>query len=123
MELLLITIIVLLLILYLPYLFKTFGLKEIKRSDIPAEGEWAHISDGNIFYRWFHPEIEHRKEEIVILVHGFSTPSFVWGGVIDNFCDSGFEVLIYFFVYDSRNKYFFDNVIHGIYDERAENKE
>ena len=85
MELLLITIIVLLVILYLPYLFKTFGLKEIKRSDIPAEGEWAHISDGNIFYRWFHPEIEHRKEEIVILVHGFSTPSFVWGGVIDNF--------------------------------------
>ena len=95
MELLLIIITVLLVILYLPYLFKTFGLKEIKRSDIPAEGEWAHISDGNIFYRWFHPEIEHRKEEIVILVHGFSTPSFVWGGVIDNFCDSGFEVLVY----------------------------
>ena len=29
------------------------------------------------------------------MVHGFSTPSFVWGGLIDNFCDSGFKVLVY----------------------------
>jgi pimeloyl-ACP methyl ester carboxylesterase len=28
-------------------------------------------------------------------VHGFSTPSFVWGGLINNFTSSGYKVLVY----------------------------
>ena len=31
----------------------------------------------------------------MVLVHGFSTPSFVWGGLIDNFTESGYKVLVY----------------------------
>ena len=95
MESLLITTVVLLLVLYLPYFFKTVGLKKIKRSDIPEEGDWAKLSDGNIFYRWFHPKKEDSNGESIVLVHGFSTPSFVWGGLIDNFCNAGFKVLVY----------------------------
>ena len=93
MEWFLLIISILLSVLYLPYLFKTFRLKKINLTHIPEEGDWAKLSDGNIYYRWFHPEEEHFNGQTLILVHGFSTPSFVWGGLIDNFRDSGFKVL------------------------------
>ncbi|MFL2701980.1 MAG: alpha/beta hydrolase [Gammaproteobacteria bacterium] len=95
MEWLLPTIISLLVALYLPYLFKTFRLKKINVSHVPEEGDWANLSDGNIFYRWFLPDKEHSNGETIVLVHGFSTPSFVWGGLINTFCNSGFKVLAY----------------------------
>ena len=95
MEWLLPTIISFFIALYVPYIFKTFKLKKITISDIPEEGDWAELSDGNIFYRWFHPHKEIANEETIVLVHGFSTPSFVWRGLIDNFCNSGFKVLVY----------------------------
>tara|TARA_B100001173_G_C16007959_1_gene556427 strand:+ start:37 stop:993 length:957 start_codon:yes stop_codon:yes gene_type:complete len=95
MEWFLLIISILLSVLYLPYLFKTFRLKKINLTHIPEEGDWAKLSDGNIYYRWFHPEKEHFNGQTLILVHGFSTPSFVWGGLIDNFRDSGFKVLVY----------------------------
>ena len=95
MEWLLLSIIIILVTLYLPYLFKTFRLKKINVSHIPKEGDWAKLSDGNIFYRWFHPKKEFSNGETIVMVHGFSTPSFVWGGLIDNFCNSGFQVLVY----------------------------
>ena len=31
----------------------------------------------------------------LVLVHGFSTPSFVWRGLINQFLDKGFKVLVY----------------------------
>ena len=95
MELLSLIIILLLVALYLPYFYKTFRLKKISISHVPAEGDWTDLSDGNIFYRWFYPEEEHANGETIVMVHGFSTPSFVWGGLIDNFCNSGFQVLVY----------------------------
>jgi len=82
-------------VLYLPYLYKTVRLKKIKQSDIPEKGSWAKLGDGNIYYRWFLPDHKVLNNEVLVLVHGFSTPSFVWGGLIDNFCKSGFKVLVY----------------------------
>ncbi len=95
MEWLLLTIIILLVALYLPYLYKTFRLKKINVSHVPEEGDWAKLSDGHIFYRWFLPDEEHSNGETIVLVHGFSTPSFVWGGLISTFNNSGFKVLVY----------------------------
>ena len=95
MNTLLIVIFVLLIVLYLPYLYKTIRLKKINKSHIPEEGSWAELEDGNIYYRWFEPEGEDVNGETVVLIHGFSTPSFVWGGLIDKFCQSGFKVLVY----------------------------
>ena len=82
-------------VLYIPYLIKTIGLKKINKTNIPEEGSWAELEDGNIYYRWFYPDKKDSNGEEVILIHGFSTPSFVWGGLIDNFCQSGFKVLVY----------------------------
>ena len=95
MEWLLITTVLLLIVLYVPYLFKTIRLRKIAFSNIPKEGAWAKLSDGHIYYRWFYPKKDLLNGDIIILVHGFSTPSFVWGGLIENFCNSGFKVLVY----------------------------
>ena len=81
--------------LYLPYLYKTMRLKKICQSDIPKTGSWANLEDGNIYYRWFLPDDDISNSEVLVLVHGFSTPSFVWGGLIDNFCKLGFKVLVF----------------------------
>ena len=53
MEKLFIGILFILLALALPYLYKIYGLKKILQSDIPSEGNWAELSRGNIYYRWF----------------------------------------------------------------------
>jgi hypothetical protein len=58
----------------LPYLLKTYHLKTISENDLPELGQWVKLSEGNIYYRWFEPKLT-SKEEIVVLVHGFSTPS------------------------------------------------
>ena len=95
MEWVFITIAIFLILLYLPYFFKTAKLKKINITHVPEEGDWAKLSDGHIYYRWFKPKEENSNGETVVLVHGFSTPSFVWGGLIKNFCDSGFQVLVF----------------------------
>jgi pimeloyl-ACP methyl ester carboxylesterase len=78
----------------LPYLLKTYHLKTISENDLPELGQWVKLSEGNIYYRWFEPKLT-SKEEIVVLVHGFSTPSFVWKGLLNRLTESGFKVLVY----------------------------
>ena len=95
MEKLFIGILFILLALALPYLYKIYGLKKILQSDIPSEGNWAELSRGNIYYRWFLPDDSTDLRGTLILVHGFSTPSFVWQGLLDNFTRSGYKVLVY----------------------------
>ena len=95
MEKLLIGILFILLALALPYLYKIYGLKKILHSDIPSEGNWAELSRGNIYYRWFLPDDSTDLRGTLVLVHGFSTPSFVWQGLLDNFTSSGYKVLVY----------------------------
>ena len=77
-----------------PYVYKTSKLTPIKDSDLPSYGQWAQLSDGNIFFRWFEPE-QVTKAEPVILVHGFSTPQFVWDGMVQFITNQGFRVLVY----------------------------
>ena len=95
MEWFLLIPVILLIVLYLPYFFKTVKLKKINISNIPEDGGWASLSDGNIYFRWFFPKEKTSNDQTIVLVHGFSTPSFVWGGLIKNFCNSGFKVLVY----------------------------
>jgi len=78
---------VLLLCIMGPYFYKISKLVPIKDSDLPSYGQWAQLSDGNIFFRWFEPD-EVTNSEPVILVHGFSTPQFVWDGMVQ-FITSG----------------------------------
>ena len=88
-------LLVLLLLVGLPYGVKTYGLKTITAADLPDAGGWAELSQGNLYYRWYVPEPDSENGEIVILVHGFSTPHFVWDQVKNFLLERGYKVLVY----------------------------
>ena len=93
MNKLLIGLIVVFILLWLPYFIKTNSLKTISETDLPEVGGWAPLAHGNLYYRWYEPEIS--NNEIVVLVHGFSTPHFVWDGMKEFLVDAGYKVLVY----------------------------
>lgn len=88
-----ISLLVITLLLWLPYFIKTNSLKQISETDLPEVGGWAPLAQGNLYYRWYEPEIS--NNEIVVLVHGFSTPHFVWDGMKEFIVDAGYNVLVY----------------------------
>ena len=95
MEKLFLVLIIILMLLAVPYFYKLYGLKQISKSDIPEKGDWVDLSRGNIYFEWFLPDDSKEIKGTMVLVHGFSTPSFVWGGLINNFTSSGYKVLVY----------------------------
>ena len=95
MEKLFLVLIIILILLAVPYFYKLYGLKQISKSDIPEKGDWVELSRGNIYFEWFLPDDSKEIKGTMVLVHGFSTPSFVWGGLINNFTSSGYKVLVY----------------------------
>ena len=86
---------IVILLLAVPYGVKLYGLKTITSADLPAEGAWAELSQGNLYYRWHLPSPDKDNGETLVLVHGFSTPHFVWDGVKGFFLDAGYKVLVY----------------------------
>ena len=95
MEKLFLAVLIILVSLALPYFYKLYGLKKISQHDIPEKGDWVKLSRGNVYFEWFTPESSEPSKGTLILVHGFSTPSFVWGGLVNNFTKSGYKVLVY----------------------------
>lgn len=95
MEKLFLVVLIILVSLALPYFYKLYGLKKISQLDIPERGDWVKLSRGNVYFEWFTPESSEPSKGTLILVHGFSTPSFVWGGLVNNFTKSGYKVLVY----------------------------
>ena len=67
--------------------------KKISSKNLPSDGRWAQLSKGNIYYRWHHPE--QKNGQTIVMVHGFSTPSFVWNGLLDGFLNKGYSILVY----------------------------
>jgi pimeloyl-ACP methyl ester carboxylesterase len=84
---------ILILGIYIPYRLKTKGLKKISSKDLPSDGNWVKLLKGNIYYRWHHPE--QKNGQTIIMVHGFSTPSFVWNGLLDGLLNEGYSILVY----------------------------
>lgn len=95
MEKLFFGILIAILLLAIPYFYKIFSLKKITEEDLPDSGSWVNLSRGNIYFQWHTPEVSEPLKGTIVLVHGFSTPSFVWGGLLDNFLNAGYKVLVY----------------------------
>ena len=95
MEKLFFGILIAILLLAIPYFYKIFSLKKITEEDLPDSGSWVNLSRGNIYFQWHTPEVSEPLKGTIVLVHGFSTPSFVWGGLLDNFLNNGYKVLVY----------------------------
>ncbi len=56
-----------------------------------APGEFIELGDGKVHYQWHGPE----DGDVTVLVHGFSTPSFVWRGLLEPLTSAGLRVLTY----------------------------
>lgn len=95
MEKLFFGILIVILLLAIPYFYKIYSLKKITEEDLPDSGSWVNLSRGNIYFQWHTPEVSEPLKGTIVLVHGFSTPSFVWGGLLDNFLNAGYKVLVY----------------------------
>lgn len=59
------------------------------RANLP--GRSAKLSDGYTWYQWSGPP----DGPPVVMVHGFSTPSFMWMKNVDALANAGFHVLVY----------------------------
>ena len=81
------------LILFLPYLYCYLKLKNPKNIIKPLHGNFATLKNGNLFYELY--KSEKPIGQTVVLVHGFSTPSIVWKGIIPFLTSNGFDVLAY----------------------------
>ena len=75
------------------YFYFFLKLKDPETIKIPEQGNHADLKNGKLYYRWFLPEKD--NGEILVLVHGFSTPSVVWEGVLPFLIDNGYKVLVY----------------------------
>ena len=64
-------------------------LDDIARMQAP--GQFVDLSHGKVHFSWHGPQ----DGQLVVLVHGFSTPSFVWQGLLNKLSDAGMRVLIY----------------------------
>ncbi len=88
-------LLIIVLALALPYISKTHGLKPISTIDLPSDGAWAPLTRGNLYYRWYLPREADSNGQIMVLIHGFSTPHFVWDGVRQFFLEAGYQILVY----------------------------
>ena len=95
MTKILVTLSIILLLLGLPYFVQMNKLKTLTASDIPTAGAWVSLKEGNLYYRWHYPDEKVSNNETVVLVHGFSTPHFVWDGMKGFLLDAGYSVLVF----------------------------
>lgn len=56
-----------------------------------APGNFVALSDGQVHYQWHGPE----SGDVTVMVHGLSSPSFVWKGLLDHMTGAGLRVLTY----------------------------
>ncbi len=93
MDILFYSLNILIFFLLISYFYFYLKLQDQKKIKKPSSGEFALLKNGNIFYQKF--KSKKSNGEVVFLVHGFSTPSIVWKGVIPFLTDSGFDVIAY----------------------------
>ena len=56
-----------------------------------ASGQFVELKGGATHYHWDGPE----GGPVIVLIHGLSSPSYVWEGVVPGLCNLGFRVLRY----------------------------
>ena len=93
MNFFLFSVLLILAIFFIPYIHSSIKLKNPSKIIKPENGKFAELKNGNIFYQEFFSD--NPIGQIVILVHGFSTPSIVWKGIVPYLTDAGYDVIAY----------------------------
>ena len=68
-------------------------LDDVARARAP--GSFVELSEGRVHYRLHPARSGDDGAPLVVLIHGFSTPSFVFRGLVDPLTDAGRRVLTY----------------------------
>ena len=91
MKKILIPVILLALVL-IPY-FMLNGEDRVLNDRVRAgqEGEFIRLSDGYTHYQWAGP----KDGQVVVLLHGFSIPYYLWDYTFKDLAEAGFRVLRY----------------------------
>ena len=93
MNYFLFSVFLILVIIFVPYIYSSIKLKNPSKIIKPEYGKFAELKNGNIYYQEF--TSGNPIGQIVVLVHGFSTPSIVWKGIIPYLTDAGYDVVAY----------------------------
>jgi pimeloyl-ACP methyl ester carboxylesterase len=88
------TLVVFFLIILLLALFvfaekESISITDQIRANTP--GQFADLSQGQVHYELSKPT----NQQVIVLVHGFSVPYYIWDPTFDYFVDNGFTVLRY----------------------------
>ena len=67
----------------------------IDRARDNAPGDFAMLPRGRTHYRWHGPEGRSEVGPVTVCVHGLTTPSFVWEGLVPGLVAEGRRVLTY----------------------------
>lgn len=81
----------LLLLAVLPFLAEALRRPMSKRRQKTAPGQLAQLSQGATHFRWFGPE----DGDVVLCIHGLSTPSYVFAATERSLASLGYRVLSY----------------------------
>ncbi len=60
-----------------------------------APGEFVLLTDGKVHYAWHPARGDGAAPQVTVLVHGFSTPSYVWAGLLAPLAEANHRVLVY----------------------------
>ena len=93
MNYFLFSVFLILVIIFVPYIYSSIKLKNPSKIIKPEYGKFAELKNGNIFYQEF--SSSNPIGQTVVLVHGFSTPSIVWKGIIPYLTDAGYDIVTY----------------------------
>ncbi len=97
--------------LVLLLVFQLAKKDEIELTDemrVNQPGKTIQLSNGKIYYEWSGPE----TGEIILMVHGFSTPRFIFYKNVEEFAKAGYRVL----AFDHFGRGFSDH-LEAIYDK------
>jgi len=67
----------------------------IDRARAEAPGDFAGLKRGRTHYHWHGPEGRSENGPVTVCVHGLTTPSFVWAGLVPGLVAGGRRVLTY----------------------------
>ena len=82
-------------LLWIPYFVQTYNLKTLTASDLPCEGVLGPTKRRQSILPLVLSSEQAANNETVVLVHGFSTPHFVWDGMKGFLLDAGYSVLVF----------------------------
>ena len=80
-----------LVVLAVPFVIEWTRLPLDERSRNGAPGHFADLSQGRTHYKWHGPS----DGPVVVLVHGLTTPSYVWASLLPGLIGEGYRVLRY----------------------------